>query len=504
MSRNERKNRLNRRLYGAHWLAALAFCALSSCSYALLEHRLPQHPEEIRQETVQFSAPAVEEWVLPNGLGVVFLRDDEVPLVHGALYVRGGSLFEPEDLRGLAALSGSQIREGAPRGMSPEAFDLLLDSLGASISSSFSSEYGAIRFSSLSADFDQVFKLFCRLVREPGFDETRFSLAKKLSAESIERRKDDPTTMASIAFSRVLYAEGSPYTGVMTKESLGRIERQQLIDFHQRFVRPQGALLVLSGALAKEHLQQSIEQCFASWKSEGVSSTLSFPPVRYQHGRRIYVLERDFEQATVLIGHAGPPRLNSDLYAIDLFNLLFGSGSFESLLFQEIRSKLGLAYMVSGGLYSGPGPEAGVFRIYLGTENARVSEAIKAIEESLQQVRKEAPTSEEIASGKSGIERSFPFNFASATQITERKASLKLLGYPDNFDATYLQRIEKLGGSELLQVTKRWLHPEDLVIVIVGKVSAEAIEQEFGVQADVFRLSFDDDVHLLKKLPGGH
>ena len=105
------------------------------------------------------------------------------------------------------------------------------------------------------------------------------------------------------------------------------------------------------------------------------------------------MLKREFDQASIVVGHSGPARNSPDIYRIQLFNRYFGHGSFGSLLFREIRSNMGLAYSVYGGIW--PGFERGTVQIQSGTRVNKVTKAIRAILDLSKQVQVAAPKVEE-------------------------------------------------------------------------------------------------------------
>ena len=177
-------------------------------------------PEKLGFGDISFSIPQAEEWQLPNGLKVYYYFNDELPQMRGRLYLPGGSLFNDSGITGLAAATGSQMREGGVPGLLPDQLDKRLDDLAASIESAFGDEYGTVSFFSLSEDFDEVFSLFGQVVREPVFNAQRLGLWKMLAAERIRRRRDKPKTMAAMAFADLVYGDESAYSKTTTFESV--------------------------------------------------------------------------------------------------------------------------------------------------------------------------------------------------------------------------------------------------------------------------------------------
>ncbi len=458
---------------------------LSGCS------GIASSPDELGYGEIEFTMPQAEEWQLSNGLKVYYYFNDELPQVRGRLYLPGGSLFNDTGITGLAGATGTQMREGGVPGYSPEALDKYLDNLAASIESSFGSEYGTVSFFCLSEDFEKIFALFGDVVRKPAFNEKRLSLWKTLASERIRRRRDNPEIMASMAFADLVYGDETAYSKTATYKTIDSISRGKMKAFHQRFVRPDHARLAITGAIPREQMEKAIEQLFGDWQASG-EALPEIPKAGLQAAPGLYVLERDFDQATVIIGHRGPPRLTEDLYEMKVYNRIFGHGGFGSLLFREVRSRLGLAYSVYGGLW--PDIGEGTFQIVLQTRNDGVVAAVKEAVRLARLSANELPNEDDFLDAKSATERSFVFKFAKPDSIVDRAAFLDVIGYPKDYDASFLEKMKQVDAEKVLEVGKRWVEPDDFVIVVVGGASVQELTKGFADQGlAVRRMEFDTE-----------
>jgi zinc protease len=314
------------------------------------------YPDSLGLDIVEVELIKPEVWTLKNGLRVYYLQDNELPLIEGVLFAFGGSLWEPETLAGLASATGSQMREGGIHNFLPDKLDELLDSIGASIESSIGTDFATVTFSTLEEDFDRVFPLFRDVIINPTFDSSRLSLWKRSQIDSINQRSESASTMAQMGLSMLVYGDASPYSRVPSEQTINRITPGAMKDFHKRIFNPSNSILVLTGNISSDSAKNAIEKNFLSWKQTSSKKTITsddYPPISHDAVPGIYVLERDFEQAQVSLGHIGPPRLTEDRIAISIFNRVYLSSGFSSLLFSEIRGRLGLAYYVGGGIYPG-------------------------------------------------------------------------------------------------------------------------------------------------------
>lgn len=444
-------------------------------------------PEQLQLEQLKFAPKKPEQWQLSNGMKVYYLQSTDVPMMRGQLYIPGGSLFDAPDKIGVAEAVGSQMREGGIPGTSPDEVDRFLDAKGATIETGYGGEFGSASFSCLEEDFGEVFMILGRMVREPSFDRRRLNLWKKLVLEAIARRKDDPGTIAGLVFAEALYSGSSPYGRVAKDEDVKRIGLADMRKFHARFARPDGSRLVITGSAPRAVVEQQIERVFGSWKP-GKDSIPAIPEAQVVGEPGYYVVQREFDQSSIIAGHEGPSRKQADPLKVGMFNRIFGGSSMASTLFSEIRTKLGLAYSVSGILNQGT--RSGLFQISIGTRN---DEALRAMLESVklvQRSRVEEPTQMQFSDAVSAAEKGFVFKFETPSEIANRAAILELLEFPPDLDETYLERIGQITPLDIRKIADTWLMPEKLRVVLVGNVSPADVKKAVGPNVKVFPVQF--------------
>jgi zinc protease len=430
-------------------------------------------------EVLNFKPPIPERWTLPNGLQVVYLKDDELPVVRGSLLMRGGSLWAGQYPPGTTSAMGDLMRGGGSGIYSADVLDKELEKLAASVSSSFSKEFGAVSFSCLASDVKRVFRIFSDVVRKPHFEEHKLALWKGQALEGIRRRVEDPTTVASVAFTELVYGN-SPYGTITLSKDIRRIGRAELVRLHNHLVRPDEALLVITGAIEREAVVELVENRFKDWGARG-KTLPEAPELGEQAPAGIYFIELPFKQASVEMGHQGVARFTEDYPAIDVFNEAFGSGGFGSRLMQRVRTELGLSYGIYGAI--SPGIVRGVNYVFLQTKGASVGPAIRESVKVLNVLQNQPLSAKELLEKKSAIEQSYVFNFSSSDAIAGRLARQELLRYPATYDETYLQLIADVDSDAVQSVAKGRWRVDELVTVVVGDEAARvSLEQETKVE----------------------
>jgi predicted Zn-dependent peptidase len=426
-------------------------------------------------EVSNFRPTEPTRWTLSNGLQVIFLQDDELPLVKARLLLRGGSLWAADYPLGTTSAMGEGMRAGGAGHLSADALDRELEKLAAGVSSSFSAEFGAVSFACLSSDVERVFGIFADVVMRPRFESDRLDLWKGQALEGIRRRVEDPSTVASIAFTQLVYGD-SMYGRVSRSRDISSISRHNLVDLHRYLVRPEGAILVVTGKITEQRVRELAEQHFASWSPRGKSLPPA-PTIAHEPKPGIYFVELPFAQASVKFGYLGVPRFTPDYPAIDVFNELFGSGGFGSRLMKRVRTELGLSYGVYGGIAAGR--VRGTNYVFVQTKADSTGAAIDESIAVLKKLQTEPPSQAELDEKKLAITNSYVFNFGSKDEIAGRIASHELLEYPKDYDTSYLPKIQGVGPQEVSAVAAQRWDPKKLVIVVVGNEAAyRSLEQE--------------------------
>ncbi len=172
----------------------------------------------------------------------------------------------------------------------------------------------------------------------------------------------------------------------------------------------------------------------------------------------VYFIDKeDVNQSNVQIVGLGVERSNPDTPAIVVMNEILGGG-FGSRLFQTVRTKLGLAYAVGGGMgleYDHPGP----FDVEVLTKSASTVDAIKAADAEIAGLNSRPFTQAELTRAKDDILNSFLFRYDTREKILDEREQLEFYGYPADYLETYRAAIEKVTLADVTAAAKKYIHP---------------------------------------------
>lgn len=427
-------------------------------------------PRAMTFEPVTFTPPEPERIVLDNGMVVYLLEDHELPLVTVTAMIRTGGWLDPPDKIGLAGIAGATMRTGGTQRMGPEELDRELEQMAATITTGIGTESGSAMLDVLAKDLPRGLRLFADILMTPAFDPGRVELAKLQAIESIRRRQDQPQSIASREFAKLLYGPDHPYARESTVESVSRITRDDLAAFHAKTVHPNGIMLGVTGDFDKRALLAMLNDTFGGWKP-GEPPAIVLPPVPADADRAGKTIVRFVGKGTsrthLRVGHLSVKEDDPDYPALVLLNDILGGSSFRSRLFNDVRTKRGLAYSVGSALRAGV-RERGVWAMRAETKVESTQEAISRLAANMERLRAEPVSDEELAEAKDAFVNSFVFSFASSSAIVNRLIGLEYDGLPKDFLQRLRDKVVALTKEDLLAAARKHLHPEQLRILAVG------------------------------------
>ncbi len=402
---------------------------------------------------------------LKNGM-VIFLQEDhELPLIDGTARVRGGSVNEPAAKTGLMDIYGEVWRTGGTKSQTGDQLDDFLEVRAAKVETGSSSDSTTISFSCLKADLDDVFKAFVDVLQNPEFRADKIDLAQKEEGDGISRRNDDVGEIAHRETVKLAYGADNPYARVPEYSTVASITRQDLIDWHGTYVHPNNIILGISGDFDSAAMEARLRAAFDAWPK---GPALPKNEIQYAPAKPGYYLvpKDDVNQSTIHMVALGTTRDNPDYYAINVFNEAFGGG-FSSRLFNDIRTKRGLAYGVSGGIGTNFG-HPGILQISIGTKSGTTVEAIHAADENIDNLATHPITEEEIQHAKDGILNAFIFRLDSPDKILGERMTYEYYGYPPDWLDKYQAEIKKVTVADVNRVAAKYLHKDQLAVLVVG------------------------------------
>ncbi len=418
-------------------------------------------------ELNQFQLPEVQATETGNGIKLRVIKDDRLPIVSMDIIVKGGSAFDPPTKVSLANITAYLMRIGGTETMKGDEVDQLLDSRGISISFTADTDFFAVNLSCLRENFSDAVAILADMIRKPGFSQDKFEEYLTRAGSGIGRRNDQPNTILPREFKKIIYGDNSPYSAVLEYEHLDNITREDVMICHKNFFAPGNMLAGVVGPIELDELKGIIEQYFGDWNYQ--VEIPSYPEVKepVHDFKAAFIEKSNLNQSYIAIGHLGRTFDLAEQAKIKVFNLIM-AGSFDSRLFNRVRTKMGLTYGVEGGIetdYLRPGVAAfGTF-----TKSGSTFAAVNAILDEINVIRKEKVSQSELNNAKDFFLNSFVFNYSTPAKILNKELVREFYGLPKGYSEQIVADIKQLTADDILEVAQDYVNPEKLVIMILGK-----------------------------------
>lgn len=408
---------------------------------------------------------------LKNGLVILLQEDHELPFVNGFIEMRGGSRDEPAAKAGLVDLYSDAWRTSGTASKSGDQLDDLLEAKAAKVETGGDVDSTSVSWSCLKQDEDLVFGIAVDLLEHPAFKEDKLMLAKQQEAAGIVRRNDDASEIASREAAKLVYGVDSPYTRQAELATIKGITLDDLKQWHDKTVVPNNMIIGVEGDFDSAAMEKALRAAF-----ENLPRGTAWPkPADKFAGPKpgVYLVDKgDVDQSNIYIVGLGTERNNPDYFALSVMNEIF-SGGFGSRLFQNVRTKLGLAYAV-GGSYGASYDHPGMFHVVAATKSVSTVKATQAMLAEIGNLKTKPFTDTELKRAKDQVLNSFIFNYDTKEKVLAAAAKLEFYGYPADFLEKYRDSVEHVTTADLERVAKKYIDPSKLAVLVVGN------QQQFG------------------------
>ncbi len=421
--------------------------------------KIPQSTEEIK-----FTLPEIQSFLLSNGLNILFVQRDFLPIIRMNLITYCGSIFDPIGKSGLANLFSMVIDEGAGDYNSLELSEEF-EVLGSSFNSSCNHDNVVLSIQSLSEHFDRTLELLSTIILRPQFNDPDFHREKRKVEVKLLQQKDEPEELADQAFAHLIYGGNNSYSVPILgyENSINEININEIRNYYNNNFTPEKSCLIVVGNLSKEKLIDLLEKYLNDWKNKSKMFAPKFEQLKNK--KMISVLNKEGAvQTEIRVGHQSSKRNSSDYYPKFLMNMILG-GQFTSRINLNLRERKGFTYGATSSFsyYK----NSGEFCVSTSVSTENTYATVKEILFELEKI-KQGATKQELDFTRSSVIRKFPSQFESDWQIASNLSSLAIHNLPYDYFNTYIDKIKNVSEEEVNRAAVENIKLKELSIVLVG------------------------------------
>ncbi len=417
--------------------------------------------------TVHF--PPFERTTLSNGMKVIFDRRTAIPVVNFQMLFDAGYASDKMATPGTASLAMNMLDEGTTTKTALQISDEL-QSLGATLSSGSGIDYSTVSLSAVKANLDRSLELFADVIMHPSFPEKDFERLQKQTIAGIKQERSQPITMGVRVLPALLYGQGhaygEPLTGSGFEETVAKLTRTDMVKFHQAWLVPNNATLIVVGDATLQEIVPKLERLFKGWKPGDVPKK-SIPNVEPGTQAILYIMDKPGAlQSVVFASHLTLPVNNPDEIAIGAMNTILG-GAFTSRLNMNLREDKHWAYG-AGSVLIGTGGQR-PFIAYAPVQTDKTAQSVAEINKELHDVvGARPPTAEEVAKVKDNLTLELPGEWETNSAVIGALARLVQYHLPEDYYQTYPEKVSSLSVKDVDHAAEEAIHPQGIVWMIVG------------------------------------
>jgi zinc protease len=440
----------------------ICFLGLSSG----LSQEPPHYTELSFPELANWPQVEPDIFSLSNKAQLMVIEDHELPLVQITILVRTGEIHVQRGKEGLAPIVGKALRSGGSKEYGPDELNVILENKAAELSVSEDLESMTVSLNILGRDLEELLPVLTDLLINPEFPKDKIALAKKQVMSQIARRNDNQQQVAFREFKRMIYGPESVYGRLPEKETVQGIERSDVLAFYRQGFTGTNMLIGVVGDVHPDEVQKIMDRTLGKIPS-GEAVNLEFPPVTScKDTRQKFIHMSGVNQVSILMGHVGGLRKDEDYAALQVMNFILSQG-FSSRLFQNLRTKKGLAYSVYGR-YGSKVFYPGIFLAGLKTQSKNMVRAVQALRDEIVALHDHGVSQEEVRRAKEEFLNSLVFHYETPGEILDRQLYYAYRNMPlDSFE-TLVQEIKKVTAVDVSRAAAEHLHPDRLQVLLVG------------------------------------
>ena len=453
---------------GSHQINVLPFG-----EYASVETDADRSALPVVDTTPDLVWPDVQTAELSNGVDIVFVRRDAVPVVEMQMVFDAGYAADSAEggMLGLNSFMMDMLDEGAGR-MDALEISAEAERLGANLSTGANLDLSTVTLSALSSNLQPSLNLMATVITDPTFADDDIERVREQTLNGIRQEMANPIAIALRTLPPEMYGEGHaysvPFTGSGTPEAVQGFTREALVAHQQTWLRPDNATLFIVGDTTLEEITPMLERAFRRWTAPSTPLPVKNMGQASNSGQpRVIIVDRpNSPQSLILAGLIGPEGTVEDPEVYSAMNDAIG-GSFTARVNMNLREDKGWSYGAQTLLWGARGQRPWI--VYAPVQTDRTADSLSELLREFHEFTSTNPATEaELERSVNNSTRSLPGQFETAAAVRGSLVSSYNYGRDWNYPATLTERYRALELGPIHEAAEEVVNTDNLVWLIVG------------------------------------
>ncbi|MFT5206607.1 MAG: zinc protease [Candidatus Omnitrophota bacterium] len=420
--------------------------------------------QQINEQTL---LSQIKKTTMQNGVRILTLKDDSVPLVYFQASFLGGVREEDDSNTGITALMAELLLRGTANYTFEEIMQKVSD-WGGDISAYSGLNSFGVTLHCLAEFTDEAAALLGEIMAEPKFDAEELEKVREDQIQSIRAEEEEIYAIASRHLAQTLYHK-HPYrlNPLGTEAIVSQITVEDIKAHYKSILRADKSVLAIFGDINSD-LPAQIKNLFKNinFSKINLSTPEPEPPITEARFKAV-VAPR--EQAVVMLALQAISVTDPRRYALQLINTVITGSA--GRLYTVIRGEHGLSYVVGSGVSYGIEP--GHWAWYAAVEKNQVEAVKQLLTDELDKLLKDGITPEELELAKVQLVGNHEKSMESKTSLLVQSVSNELFGLGYEEISEYSKNLSAVTMNEINAAIEQLIHPSKTVIVVVAPGEAD-------------------------------
>lgn len=401
------------------------------------------------------------EYILENGIKVCYVKRDG-NISSFCIGFDAGALVEDKYELGLAHAVEHMLFKGTKTRNEYE-INKICDEIFGFHNAMTNYPYAIYYGTTLSEDFRSGFEVYSDIILNPTFPKQGFKEEIDIILEELKEWKDDPyqeceDELLFNSFNKRRIKE----LIIGNSENIKKITLNDIERFYNTNYTPPNCVISVVSSMSFDKVLSVIEDCFGSWR--GSYSFKKHNLYEDNNEGIFYKTKQDLNGAK--IQYCFPIHFLSDdeIKLLKIFNFKFGEGT-SSILYDNIRTKNGLAYDIGSVIKNESGIK--LFTIRMGTSTENINKSIELINRNIDWAvtAKDVFKEESIKNIIKGIELKNELSVEKSIELCKKITTQKIMfdSTRDTFDE--FSNYKDINESKILNVINKVLRKPSIQVL---------------------------------------
>ena len=419
----------------------------------------------------EVKVPDVWKNTLSNGMNVLGVVNDELPLIQFNLKIKGGLLLDNPEKIGVANLLAELMNKGT-KNKTTEELEEAINELGATINISAGNQSIEVFGNTLARNYDQTIALLKEMLLEPRWDEEELSLLKQQTISGIIQSKANPNTIAGNEYNKLVYGENHILSNNIsgTENSVSEINMADLKAYYNSNLSPSISNFYIVGAIEEEKVIASLKDIESSWEQKEVNIPEYELPKAIEASKIYFYDVPNAKQSVLRIGHLAMSVNDNEYYPATVMNYILGGGGFASRLTQQLREGKGYTYGIGSGFSGTDIP--GTFSIFSQVRSNITLEAIALIKDILEEYP-ETFSEKDLKTTKGFLLKSNARAFETLGAKLNILENIGDYNWPNDYVKQREDIVRNMTIDEISRLASKYVDPDKMIYVVVGDAATQ-------------------------------